>query len=717
MAAVAVAFDGVRLSGAESETDGGTWDEWDAAKSPTQETDIVYQRGASNASISLKVGTSESGVEFEDDGTVDLATTPRVILFKVWVTNYAILNTIGATAMVLYIGSGTTTDRYNYYVHGADTYPAKGGWQFIPVDPNVTAYRDATDGTPALGSADYYAISATFTATSKSENVVMDALDYVDSGSGLTLTAGDGGDADGVFQDFVDEDEGTEANRWTVVSTRGKAIFVLGTLTIGTATATEFTDANRVLFFPDTLTDVGFGGLSLGLQSASTAITIDDCSFIGEGRTNLKRWIDSENEVDGTNDEIDHVAHGFETGQAVLYSDEGGTAISGLTDATEYFVEAVTVDAFALHATRQAAMTAATPINLTAAGTGEQHSFRRQPDTRPVLGGTGTSGTAALNRCTFDSFGSSDPTSAWTLTDCKFVRCSAITMNGSTFAGCTFTSPELTEGEALVSTADLDDISGGSFTAGNDGHSLRRTGTAGSDTLTGIGFSGYWEHGNPDEGNGAEFTTDSGGVDAVGEDITTNETHGLATGDAVYYNDNGGVASIGLTDGNRYYVNVISTTNVSLHETRQDATTDTNRVPLNTSGAETHALYSSKAALVNDTGGAMTVTVSGGGSTPYVRNIGASTTTIVTGVTFTVEAIVPGTEIRIFRISDDVELAGVEVSGTSFAYVYTYVSDTPVRIIIMQFGWQWKQINVTLGNTDASQRAGQLVDFADSNPP
>jgi hypothetical protein len=717
MAAVAVAFDGVRLSAAESESDGGTWDDWDKSTSPAQEKDIVYQRGASLAAISNKVGTSEAGVEFEDDGTVDLATTPRVVLFKVWVTNYAILNTIGATAMVLYIGSGTTSDRYNYYVHGSDTYPAKGGWQFIPIDPNVTAYRDATDGTPVLGSADYYAISATFTATSKSENVVMDALDYVDSGAGLTLTAGDGASADGTFQDFVDEDEGTVANRWTVASTRGKAIFILGTLTIGTATATEFTDSNRVLFFPDTLTDVGFAGLSLGLQSASTTITINDCSFIGEGRTNLKRWIDSENEVDGTNDEIDHVAHGFETGQAVLYSDEGGTAISGLTDATEYFVEAVTADAFSLHTTRQAAMTSATPIVLTAAGSGQQHSFRRQPDTRPVLGGTGTSGTAALNRCTFDAFGSVDPTSSWTFTDCKFVRCSAITVGGSTWSGCTFTAPVLTEGESLLSASDLDDLSGGSFTSGGEGHAMRRTGTAGSDTLSGVGLTGYWEHGNPDEGAGAEFTTDSGGVDAVGEDITTNETHGLTTGDAVYYNLGTGVASIGLTNGNRYYVNVISTTNVSLHETKQDATTDTNRVPLNTSGAETHALYSSKAALVNDTGGAMTVTVGGGGSTPYVRNIGLSTTAIVTGVTFTVEDLVAGSEVRIFRVSDDVELTGVESSGTTFAYVYTYVSDTPVRIVIQKFDQLWKQINVTLGNADASQKAGQQPDFSANNPP
>ena len=155
MAAVVVAFDGTRLSAAESETDGGTWDEWDSGKSPVQETDIVYQRGASNASISEKVGTSEAGIEFEATTSVNYSTTPKAVLFKIWVTNFAILNTIGPTALVLYVGSGTTTDRYNYYALGAPGsvergYPAAGGWQFIPIDPNVTAYRDATDGTPDL---------------------------------------------------------------------------------------------------------------------------------------------------------------------------------------------------------------------------------------------------------------------------------------------------------------------------------------------------------------------------------------------------------------------------------------------------------------------------------------------------------------------------------------------------------------------------------------
>ena len=688
MAVVVKAFDGTRISAAESETDNGTWDEWDAAKSPTQETDIVYQRGGSNAAISLKVGTSETGVEFEDDATVDLSTTPRVILFKVWITNFAVLNTIGPTAAVLYIGSGTTTDRYNYYVLGAPgsserEFPPAGGWQFIPIDPNVTAWRDATDGTPALGSADYYAISATFTATSKSENVVMDAIDYIDSGAGLTVTRGDGASDDAVFQDFVDHDEGTEANRWGVVRTVEGIVYVNGTLTIGeSATATEFTDSNAVLVWPHTLTDVGFGGLELDAGNASTTISLTDCVFKSNGKSNLKRWADTIDELDDVTDEFDITAHGYLTGEAVLYSAEGGTAVSGLTTATEYFVEAVTADAFALHATRQAAMTAATPINLTDPGTAEQHSFRRQPDTRATLTVTGTAGTVTVTRCTFDRFRLLTLTSAATLDTCQLVNCTGLTAAQGAVTDCTITAPLLAEGEAFLTTPDLADISGCTFIAGDDGHAVEITAT-GTYSFNDNILTGYWTHSGT-AGDGAEFGTTSG-VNGTTEVITTNAAHGLVDGDAVYYNDGGGAVSVGLTDGNRYYVNEITTTTLSLHVTKQDATSDTNRVNLTASGAETHALYSTKAAILNNSGGLVTINVNGG-TLPYVRNAGNSdTATVSVSETVTV-TVVDATNTPIQNVqttvrlgSDNSEIINADTNASGIASG-SYSGSTPASV-------------------------------------
>ena len=92
------------------------------------------------------------------------------------------------------------------------TYPAVGGFQFVLIDPNIAAYRDATQGSPALGAIDYYGfyIDMTGSGSIKTENAIHDILSYLDVGTGLTLT---GTSPDGVFQNFIDFDPGDETVR------------------------------------------------------------------------------------------------------------------------------------------------------------------------------------------------------------------------------------------------------------------------------------------------------------------------------------------------------------------------------------------------------------------------------------------------------------------------------------------------------------------------
>ena len=290
MAAPSVSFDGIRVSEAESESDGGVWDQWDSSKSPAQEPDFVYQFGINSAAISNKVGTSEAGVEFEATTAYDFAGggaggADRVVLFKTIATNYAALNVQGATGMVHYIGSGTTTDRYNYYTYGSDNYPVAGGWVFPLIDPNIAAYRDATDGTPNLNAVNYYAVSATFVATSKAENVAVDAVDIFDVGTGHTLVGGDGVSADATFDDFVSFDEGTASNRYGIVRTLEGILYVAGFLSIGTsATETDFTDeTGGTLVFPDGLFGPGTVGISWNIENASSVHVTSNWSFVGRG--------------------------------------------------------------------------------------------------------------------------------------------------------------------------------------------------------------------------------------------------------------------------------------------------------------------------------------------------------------------------------------------------------------------------------------------------
>lgn len=76
---------------------------------------------------------------------------------------------------------------------------------------------------------------------------------------------------------------------------------------------------------------------------------------------------------------------GFSTGDAVLYSINGGTVIAGLTDATTYYVRVVGAGLIELYGTYAQAIAApATPgrLNITAAGVGT-HTLRRTGAANP----------------------------------------------------------------------------------------------------------------------------------------------------------------------------------------------------------------------------------------------------------------------------------------------------------------------------------------------
>lgn len=272
MTAVSVAFDGTRVNDAEATTN------WTGATAtPTLEPDFRYQ--GSNC-ISAQVKTSETGFYYRQAGVTHDFTTPKIWIAKAIITNKDALDGNG---LVLEIGTGTRTAYHQYFVWSATTYPIAGGWTIVPIDPTAVNYRSATTGTPDLSVVDFFGIRGDCNAIAKAPNCGMDAIDYITNGTGLTLTGGDSGDPDGTFADFTTFDEGTTTNRYGVIATRDGVLYVTGTLTIGTATATVFTDSNRVLVFPDGRFQAGFCGIKFGLQNASNIITISNCVFNGRG--------------------------------------------------------------------------------------------------------------------------------------------------------------------------------------------------------------------------------------------------------------------------------------------------------------------------------------------------------------------------------------------------------------------------------------------------
>ena len=108
-------------------------------------------------------------------------------------------------------------------------------------------------------------------------------------------------------------------------------------------------------------------------RTMTSGETLDGCTFNGYGPAHI--IFDTENDVDGTNDEIDYVGHGYTTGDGVYYNDKGGSETIGLTDLALYYVRAVSADIMSFHLTPEAAVAGTGKINLTAstAGNGEDH--------------------------------------------------------------------------------------------------------------------------------------------------------------------------------------------------------------------------------------------------------------------------------------------------------------------------------------------------------
>lgn len=272
MAVVTVLADNTRLSTADNTTN---WGNIGGGAGIGSEPDIVYQ---GTAAVSRKISTSRRGLEYTHSSVTDLTSGRTTWLCKVNATNYAALQVVANPGAIIYLG-GSSTVNYEYQFLGGDTYPIKGGWVIEAIDPNVAAHRDATNGSPNIAQIDYFGIDAIFTATSKAENLVMDAVDI---GSGLVMSGGDGANDPGTFQDFVDTDEGNSTNRWGYVTTQDGVLFTLGMLTIGSG-STEFNDSNQTVVFKDSYFAAGFSGITTDLTNSGTYVTMSSCSYIGRG--------------------------------------------------------------------------------------------------------------------------------------------------------------------------------------------------------------------------------------------------------------------------------------------------------------------------------------------------------------------------------------------------------------------------------------------------
>jgi hypothetical protein len=276
----------------------------------------------------------------------------------------------------------------------------------------------------------------------------------------------------------------------------------------------------------------------------------------------------------------------------------------------------------------------------------------------------------------------------------------SLTTNGSTFIENSFINvTTITAGNRLCSITNPEIFENTSFTGSvNSGHSMRITSTGTYDFI-GNTFTGF----GPVK---RSFDTQTG-INGTTDVVTLDATHNYSTGNPIYYQKHGGSNAIGLTNSTLYYVRSIASNQLSFYPTQTDANNDTNKIDLTAAGSsETHWIYSAGSAIYNDSGGLITINVSGDGNTPSIRNSESSSTTVNNTVTITVTVLdknnnpIQNASVYIqaatgpFNDNSHIIRELTNVSGIA-TESYAYISDTSVIIRVRKKG----KINIDTAGT------------------
>ena len=237
--AATITYLGTLLNGADSTTN------WSGTATPTLDTTSkIHGSGC----LGIKQATGINYMMYNHAGGVDFTTGDKH--FYIWglAAVSAKLDSIANGGIRIRVSSSSaTTNYYEWYVDGSDTYT--GGWKKFVID--VNADPDATSGTaPTLSSITYLGIIYNCLSQFTGNNLTV-FVDAVHIGTGLQITGTSTTDAG--FEDMW-TDETTSSNRYGIINKISGVYFIKGELVFGsTASATNpnFTDSNSTAVFED----------------------------------------------------------------------------------------------------------------------------------------------------------------------------------------------------------------------------------------------------------------------------------------------------------------------------------------------------------------------------------------------------------------------------------------------------------------------------------
>jgi len=131
------------------------------------------------------------------------------------------------------------------------------------------------------------------------------------------------------------------------------------------------------------------------------------------------------------------------------------------------------------------------------------------------------------------------------------------------------------------------------------------------------------------------------------------------------------------------------------------------------------ATGTTNAAVYNNSGGSVTLNISGGGDVPTFRNGTGASTTIVAAANVTLTNLKTNSEVRVYLGTDPLtatELAGVENSGTTFNFSQS-VAGQQGWFVVFHIDYQPIRQDITFSGDDVSIAIQQVIDRNYKNPP
>ena len=286
------------------------------------------------------------------------------------------------------VGPSATT-----VVNDTNVFGITSGESLSGVD-NVTSIALSSDGS-GYGSAPSVTVAAPTTRTiatakvSTSDNTItVDAGHNMRTGTKLTYTSG-GTNMKVGGSNLADNTAVFVIN--TGSTTAFKIASSLSNALAGTAHNITLAGNNAQTFVGDTATATATvsGGVVTGVTVTAVGSDYQSTPSVTIAAPSEDTF-NAQSAVSTANDTITLSSHAFNTGDAVTYSDKGGTVIAGLTDAATFFIIKVDANTVKL-ATTAANAVAGTAIDITA-GSSENHGLTGATATAVASLGLGVDG-------------------------------------------------------------------------------------------------------------------------------------------------------------------------------------------------------------------------------------------------------------------------------------------------------------------------------------